>query len=86
MESLTNKTKLNTLQWTLTYFTYFKHIYGLQVGYDHLVTEAGREEWETYKQYNKAVTSLFSNRASVKKGHDTVGAVALDKVRSLERC
>ena len=58
----------------------------IQVGYDYLVTEAGREEWETYKQYNKAVTSLFSNRASVKGGHDTVGAVALDKVRSLERC
>ena len=71
--------------------TYLRYLYqlvlrDLQVGYDYLVTEAGREEWETYKQYNKAVTSLFSNRASVKGGHDTVGAVALDKVRSLEFC
>ena len=53
---------------------------GFQVGFDYLVTEAGREEWETYKQYNKAVTSLFSNRAA-NGGHDTVGAVALDKVK-----
>ena len=45
-----------------------------------MVTDAGREEWETYKQYNKAVSSLFSNRAA-NEGHDTVGAVALDKVR-----
>ena len=44
-----------------------------------MVTEAGRAEWETYKQYNKAVSSLFSNR-SAQGGHDTVGAVAMDNV------
>jgi len=41
---------------------------------DYLVTAEGVEEWETYKKYNVAVSSLFGQR-----GHDTVGAVALDK-------
>ena len=42
------------------------------------MTEAGRREWETYKQYSHAVTSLFSQREQ--GGHDTVGAVARDQV------
>ena len=42
---------------------------------DYLVTAAGLEEWETYKKYNVAVSSLFGQR-----GHDTVGAVSLDRV------
>ena len=49
-----------------------------RVGADYLVTEAGRREWETYKQYSHAVTSLFSQREQ--GGHDTVGAVARDQV------
>ena len=46
---------------------------------EYLVTEAGRQEWETYKQYNHTVTDLFRSQTS---GHDTVGAVARDKVRN----
>jgi len=52
------------------------------VDQDYLVTPEGREEWETYKKYSKAVSSLFSDRSAVEMvdglGHDTVGAVALD--------
>jgi len=44
---------------------------------DYLITEAGRQEWETYKQYNQTVTNLFNQR--INSGHDTVGAVARDK-------
>lgn len=47
---------------------------------EYLVTAAGVEEWETYKKYNVAVSSLFAQR-----GHDTVGAVALDKVGYLSQ-
>jgi len=46
-----------------------------------LVTQEGKEEWETYKQYNSAVNSLFSGRSKDESqgiGHDTVGCVALD--------
>merc|ERR1719500_1558442 len=45
-----------------------------QVDKEYLVTPEGVEEWETYKKYNIAVSSLFGQR-----GHDTVGAVALDR-------
>lgn len=45
---------------------------------DYLITKAGRQEWETYKQYNHTVSDLFSQRTQ--SGHDTVGAVAIDKV------
>ena len=48
-----------------------------RAGPEYLVTEAGRREWETYRQYSHTVDSLFSQR-----GHDTVGAVALDMVSS----
>ena len=50
---------------------------------EYLVTEAGRQEWETYKQYNHTVTDLFRSQTS---GHDTVGAVARDKVRNNFEC
>ena len=46
-----------------------------EVDKEYLVTPEGVEEWETYKKYNTTVSSLFGQR-----GHDTVGAVALDKV------
>ena len=52
-----------------------------RVDKEYLVTEDGRREWETYKQYNKTVSSLFSQREQ--HGHDTVGAVALDKAGNL---
>jgi len=62
------------------------------VGQDYLVTPEGREEWETYKKYSQAVSSLFSERKKTAApdapeinspsegglGHDTVGCVALD--------
>ena len=48
-----------------------------QASKEDLVTPDGVEEWETYKKYSHAVSSLFSQRESQ---HDTVGAVALDKV------
>ena len=49
-----------------------------RAGPEYLVTEAGRREWETYRQYSHTVNSLFSQR-----DHDTVGAVALDMVSNL---
>ena len=36
------------------------YILGLDiVDQDYLVTPEGREEWETYKKYSSAVSSLF---------------------------
>jgi L-asparaginase / beta-aspartyl-peptidase len=53
---------------------------------DELVTPEAAAEWETYNKYSTAVESLF-NRAPgletavappAQRGHDTVGAVAVD--------
>ena len=55
-----------------------------QVSLDYLVTEAGSAEWETYKQYSHSVSNLFNQRQK-SDHHDTVGAVALDKVRKIDQ-
>ncbi|XP_062595489.1 isoaspartyl peptidase/L-asparaginase-like [Saccostrea cucullata] len=55
---------------------------------DSLVTEDAREEWRHFMKFKTTVNALFRNRAEETPvdssvcdtiGHDTVGAVALDK-------
>ncbi|XP_078313886.1 isoaspartyl peptidase/L-asparaginase-like isoform X2 [Crassostrea virginica] len=54
---------------------------------DSLVTEDAREEWRQFMQFKTTVNVLFRNRdgghvtsaACDTRGHDTVGAVALDR-------
>ena len=51
---------------------------------DELVTQAAKEEWQRFKKYGKAVDGLFNKAGEgseppQQSGHDTVGAVCIDK-------
>lgn len=53
-----------------------------------LVSDVAVEEWERFKKYGKAVSSLFNRGSDAthfdeERGHDTVGAVALDETGGL---
>lgn len=48
-----------------------------EVPTSQLVTEDARKMWEEYRKYDKNVSSFYSSRPEL--GHETVGAVAVDK-------
>ncbi|PIK40715.1 putative isoaspartyl peptidase/L-asparaginase-like [Apostichopus japonicus] len=44
-----------------------------------LVTPEAVKYWEEYSKYKEAVHDLFNNKIKGEQGHDTVGAVAIDR-------
>ncbi|XP_046564047.1 LOW QUALITY PROTEIN: isoaspartyl peptidase/L-asparaginase-like [Haliotis rubra] len=52
---------------------------------DSLITDTARAELEHFKKYKTTINVLFNNR-NVPQGHDTVGAVAVDKTGCVAFC
>lgn len=50
-----------------------------EVPTSELVTPEAVRYWEEYSKYKVAVKDLFNNRIIANEGHDTVGAVAIDR-------
>ncbi|XP_014778262.1 isoaspartyl peptidase/L-asparaginase [Octopus bimaculoides] len=47
-----------------------------------LVTESAKKEWQTYMEFKSTIQNLFHSSKQV-EGHNTVGAIALDKFGNL---
>ncbi|GAB1601442.1 isoaspartyl peptidase/L-asparaginase-like [Argonauta hians] len=49
---------------------------------ESLITETARKEWNTYMEFKSTIKSLFKS-SNQNEGHNTVGAIALDKFGNL---